>query len=311
MSPAMRLVPLLVGGAMVTALLVAPAPSAAAATSRECGTGTLCVTAGGDGISATGSRVTGGSPGGEGATGPSGGRAPGGSGPATTVVTERRIAPACSGNSPEQDGSVCTGAVSICRTPGDVAYWVWTRQVDLGAVDAPPGPWRRATVPPYVCYAPDAPGLPPTASVAGTLQRDFAHYPLARAVTRTEPAGATLVNLATNLYTDTPVEQTFTVTVLGVPVVVTAHARRWTWHFGDGHTLGTDGPGRAGTLDVSHTYGATGGVAPYVVVEWTGTYRMPGAAEPLPVRGTATTVGPPQPLEVRQARSQYEAGGPG
>jgi hypothetical protein len=40
-----------------------------------------------------------------------------------------------------------------------------------------------------------------------------------------------------------------------------------------------------------------------VVIEWSGTYRIGGGAQ-LPISGTATTVGDPTPLQVKQARSE-------
>ncbi len=126
---------------------------------------------------------------------------------------------------------------------------------------------------------------------------------------RTEPAATTLVNLATNLYTDAPADQTFTVTLLGRPVRIHAHAQQWTWHEGDGQTQTTSSPGRRGSTDITHTYRRPGMVDLSVDITWSGTYEVPGAAAPLPVRGTATTIGRPSALRVDQARSAYQSGG--
>ncbi len=292
------------GVAVVAATTVLPAVAAAAASNGECGAGITCVAAVGGSFVGSASSATGAVAGGAASTG---GGGPGPAAPVVTVVVEQRIAPACSGNSPYQDAILCMGAVSICATPGDVAYWVWTRQVDLTVPGQDP-PWHRTSAPPYVCYGPGSPVISRTDAIAGLVQRDFGTYPLPRGRLRTEPGGATLVNLQTNVYTDAVRDETFTVTLLGQPVVITAHAQQWTWHFGDGNELTTDSPGRRGSLDIPHDYRRAGRVAPYVVIEWSGTYRPPGAATALPVRGTATTTGPVSGLDVRQARSQYQGG---
>jgi hypothetical protein len=93
------------------------------------------------------------------------------------------------------------------------------------------------------------------------------------------------------------------VTILGHRVVVTARPTGWEWFFGDGRSVRTSSPGARGTVQVGHTYRDTGGVAPYVVVTWVGTFTVDGGS-PRAVVGTARTTGPRTALQVRQARAE-------
>ncbi|MDP9101038.1 MAG: hypothetical protein M3N21_02685, partial [Actinomycetota bacterium] len=159
---------------VLAAAVYAPAP-AQATVSQECGSATTCVSAAGGDFVGVASDATAGVP---------AGSLPGrgtnaGPGRRPLRVIQQRIAPACSGNSPYQDGILCTGAVSICRVPGQVAFWVWTREVDpANPRDNPP--WQRTDVPPFTCFSADSPQLSPLAAIAGMVQRDFGRYPLAR-----------------------------------------------------------------------------------------------------------------------------------
>ncbi|MBW3648308.1 MAG: hypothetical protein KY440_11110, partial [Actinobacteria bacterium] len=88
-------------------------------------------------------------------------------------------------------------------------------------------------------------------------------------------------------------------------VLITATAARWTWHFGDGATATTAVPGSQGR--VLHEYAQSGTRSAYVVIEWTGTFRIDGGPVQV-VAGTATTTGNPVGVEVKQARAELIGG---
>ena len=60
------------------------------------------------------------------------------------------------------------------------------------------------------------------------------------------PGPDTLVNIPTRFSTDAPDSYDIPLTLLGQPVTITATARRWTWHFGDGTTASTTAAGTDG-----------------------------------------------------------------
>jgi hypothetical protein len=127
------------------------------------------------------------------------------------------------------------------------------------------------------------------------------------------PGGATLVNIQTLLWAETPAEQSLgTVTLLGHRVALRVRVDRVDWDFGDGSTDTTDTPEPRydpadGCRTVTcpgywgHVYRATGSTRVTATVTWSGRYRVDGGAwQDIPdtVTGPAATTD----LVVRQAR---------
>jgi hypothetical protein len=127
------------------------------------------------------------------------------------------------------------------------------------------------------------------------------------------PGGATLVNIQTLLWLDTPADQSLgTVTLLGHRVMLRVHVDRVGWDFGDGQADTTSGPGhrydpaehcRTVTCDGywGHIYATSGTMTIAATATWSGQYRVDGGAW-LDIAGTVT--GPPTStaITVRQAR---------
>jgi hypothetical protein len=127
------------------------------------------------------------------------------------------------------------------------------------------------------------------------------------------PGGATLVNIQTLLWAETPADQSLgTVTLLGHQVRLQVHVARVDWDFGDGQRDTTPSPEprydpSAGCKTVScpgywgHVYAATGAMTVSATVTWSGRYRVDGGAW-LDIPGTVTGPATTAALTVRQAR---------
>lgn len=127
------------------------------------------------------------------------------------------------------------------------------------------------------------------------------------------PGGATLVNLQTLLWTDTPTARTLgTITLLGHHITLHIRVARVDWDFGDGQRDSTAGPQRR--YDPAdgcrtrtcpgywgHIYAATGPVTISATTTWTGTYRVDNGGWQTIV-GTVTGPTSTAALTVRQAR---------
>jgi len=127
------------------------------------------------------------------------------------------------------------------------------------------------------------------------------------------PGGATLVNIQTLLWAETPADQSLgTVTILGHQVSLQVHVARVDWDFGDGQHDATDSPepkydASDGCKTVTcpgywgHIYTTTGPMTVSATVTWSGRYRVDGGGWldiPETVTGPATTA----TVTVRQAR---------
>jgi hypothetical protein len=114
------------------------------------------------------------------------------------------------------------------------------------------------------------------------------------------PGGATLVNFATNFYTNAaPFERT--VTLLGHRVHFTITPATYTWHFGDHTHETTRIPGAAyPALDVTHRYTRRGTATPSVDTTWRADYRLDNGPTTR-VDGTVTIHGTPQRLTIKSA----------
>lgn len=219
-----------------------------------------------------------------------------GAGSATPIVRRQtRYAPTCTGNTYDNPGVVCSAAVDTCAEGTDeVRFWVWSRTFDeqLGEWS----PWQLVDT---VCLAGDDPAIDPAVAVPLTVQREFASVVVLKGRAKISPEPDTLVNVPTVLTTDAPASYDIPLTLLGQQVVITATAERYTWHFGDGQTGTSTAPqGRT-----EHEYARAETVEAYVVIEWSGTFRV-NSGPSQPITGTATTTGVPTQVEVKQARAE-------
>ncbi|MGC4110755.1 MAG: hypothetical protein QM747_10105 [Nocardioides sp.] len=111
------------------------------------------------------------------------------------------------------------------------------------------------------------------------------------------PDGRTLVNFATNFYTDNTHPTTQTVTLLGQRVTVKATPTQYTWHFDDNAELTTTDPGAPyPDLQVTHRYLTAGTTHPRVDTTYTGRFRVNGG-DWQDIPDTLTVPG--QPLDLR------------
>lgn len=114
------------------------------------------------------------------------------------------------------------------------------------------------------------------------------------------PGGETLVNFATNFYTEAePFERS--VTLVGQRVDLRIWPSRFGWSFGDGTDTSTTEPGAAyPDLEITHEYTTAGEVGPSVDTTYSAEFRVNGGAWE-PVIGTVTMAGQPVGLQVRTA----------
>ena len=121
----------------------------------------------------------------------------------------------------------------------------------------------------------------------------------AGSVVHAEPRGGTLVNLETNFYADPRVFDR-AIGVLGQSVAVRA-TPTYTWRFGDGQTMRTDGPGAPYPGgDVTHRYVDRGRVVVSVTLNYDTWFRLPG--EDWQRAGVVDIAGPGTGVQVCEAR---------
>ncbi|MFI5712790.1 hypothetical protein [Kribbella sp. NPDC051620] len=118
---------------------------------------------------------------------------------------------------------------------------------------------------------------------------------------KVQPAGRTLVNLDTIVYTDESQVYRQTVTVLGFPVEVEAMPMSYTWSFGDGASVTTTTPGRPyPAKDITHKYMKKAGVNLSLTTNYAARFNVAGTGWQY-VEGTVPITGPPTALQVREA----------
>ncbi|TAL21866.1 MAG: hypothetical protein EPN99_06840 [Frankiales bacterium] len=184
--------------------------------------------------------------------------------------------------------------METCPVEGEFRFWVWSRTFDEALND-----WTAWTLVDTVCLAADDPAIDPAVAVPMTVQREFTSVVVLQGEAEVSPEPDTLVNIPTVFTTSAPASYDIPLTLLGQDVVITATAQRYTWHFGDGKTGTSTAPrGR-----IEHEYAEAATVGAYVVIEWSGTFRVNGGASQ-PITGTATTTGVPTVVEVKQARAE-------
>jgi hypothetical protein len=220
-------------------------------------------------------------------------------------IVDEAMAPACLGND-RGDDALCMAALT-CPSDDQTRFWVWHRVTRI--VVEPPsrveGEWNRE--PGSFCLGPDDPGIPTIGRVIAQVRTDFQRLPLPRFTVRTDPAPETLVNIPTAFSAGTSAPATFTPTILGTRVTITAKPTRWDWSFGDGGTMTTSVPGTPRRPDVAHTYARAGDVSTSVQVTWTGTFTIEGSDEVFTIASPAVVTGPPTTVQVRQARTELVA----
>lgn len=145
------------------------------------------------------------------------------------------------------------------------------------------------------------PGAAPPQITNAMVARAFKRIPLppSRLVVQ-PPGGETLVNFATNFYTEAaPFERS--VTLVGQRVDLRIRPSGFGWSFGDGTATRTTTPGAAyPALDVTHEYTTAGRVGASVDTTYSAEFRVNGGAWE-PVVGTVTMAGAPVALQVRTA----------
>ena len=218
-------------------------------------------------------------------------------------VVEEESAPACLGNDRGGD-LLCVAATVSCPAEDQTRYWIWHR-VTRVVVEPPSrtvGEWRQE--PGSFCLGPDDPGVPTVGRVIAQVRSEFQRLPLPRFAVRTDPAPETLVNVPTAFSAGTGAAVTFTPTILGTRVTITARPTRWDWTFGDGATMSTAIPGTPRRPDVAHMYTRAGEVSSSVRVTWTGTFTLEGSSEVYEIQSPAFVQGSPTVVDVREARTE-------
>ncbi|WP_433015458.1 PKD domain-containing protein [Kribbella sp. CA-294648] len=118
---------------------------------------------------------------------------------------------------------------------------------------------------------------------------------------KVQPAGRTLINLETIVYTDESKISTATVTLLGFPVLVEATPTSYTWNFGDGTSMNTTTPGRPyPAKDITHKYMKKGGVHLTLTTHYVARFNVAGTGWQY-IAGTVPITGPATALQVREA----------
>jgi len=182
--------------------------------------------------------------------------------------------------------AVCVVAMQ-CDDNSPMTFW-WL-EVDGERVDSY-----------YAC--PEAGEVAPPLQVTNAMvARAFKRIPLpASELIVQPPGGETLVNFATNFYTEAaPFERS--VTLVGQRVDLRIRPTAFAWSFGDGAATTTSEPGAAyPALDITHEYTRAGQVGPSVDTTYSAEFRVNGGGWE-PVVGTVTMAGEPVALQVRTA----------
>jgi len=191
--------------------------------------------------------------------------------------------PNCAGNNINAgvDGP-CQGAVDACP-PGQLMMQL--HRGPAGSVIGQAG-WTHIRT---ACTTEPAPGAPPAAAIPGLTLTDFQQLPLRAGSSQVEPPGGNvLVGMPTNVFAAESAPTLLQTVSLGVPIQVRATPSRYSWDFGDGHTLGpTSQPGGAyPALTNTHEYTARGAFDIVMTTYYTGEYSIDGDIW-LPIPGEA------------------------
>jgi hypothetical protein len=196
------------------------------------------------------------------------------------------------GNVVPCDGHPAASALTICP---DGTGPVMALARERRRADDPWGPWTATGE----VWCPSTGTVTPEAVAA-----EFARLPLpAPALTMQPDRGWVLVNMRTIVYTD-PAPAVFDLTLLGVPVHLTATPARYAWTWDDGATSATTSPGHPyPDDDVSHVYELLGTYRITLTTTWTATYTLGTDPTAHTVPGTATTSATGPDFVVRELRA--------
>jgi hypothetical protein len=187
----------------------------------------------------------------------------------------------------------CPGdSASIDAAPASVT------QQDLAVANCLDYAAELLLIPPFCLPSPGEESAEVTPAIVASA---FARIPLPASKLMVQPPnGRTLVNFATNFYTETE-PFTRSVTLLGQRVELSIRPAAFAWRFGDGESTSTSSPGSAyPDLEITHAYLRKGRFAPSVDTTYTATYRvLGGPAQPVP--GSVTIPGESVSLEVVSA----------
>lgn len=177
-----------------------------------------------------------------------------------------------------------------------------------GTADSPPTTWEvlcpiSAEVGTYGCrtYQPEDADEDDRELTEGDILRAVREIGLPRLDVTVEPGESTLVNAATNFYTD-PEAFARSIDLLGFDVDLQASPIAYTWIHGDGSRTNTTRPGRPyPDLQVTHRYREPAAVVrPHVDVTYEVRYRVDGGAWET-LGQTLTATGPTTDLAVDEA----------
>lgn len=118
---------------------------------------------------------------------------------------------------------------------------------------------------------------------------------------KVQPAGKTLVNLDTIVYTDQAKVSSTTVVLLGFPVVVEATPMSYTWRFGDGTAVTTESPGKPyPAKEITHKYLKRASVSITLTTNYAARFNVDGTGWQY-IAGTVPITGPATPLQIQEA----------
>lgn len=174
--------------------------------------------------------------------------------------------PACSINHapPNDPGAMCMGATNSCPNDEAIRMRIFTRQMRYDGTDwKPVGNWEFLD---NRCVTYDDPDPQVTGEMVLT---EIKQYGLPAGRVEVNPANArTLVAFPTIFYTERGPYQT-QLTILGQTVRIKAAPTSYTWHWGDGETSSTQGPGAPWPRGhLAHAYDEAGSFAVRVDVHY-------------------------------------------
>jgi hypothetical protein len=204
--------------------------------------------------------------------------------------------------------------LSVCSSPGRTVDR--STMLDCAAARSCPDPaerlwrlWARTAQPAgwallgSECFGrpPEVPEPPRAQVTPGRVLNAIRRIGLPEVTARTQPADKTLVNFATIFYAD-PETFTRTIRLLGQRVEVEATPSRFTWHYGDGTSATTAGPGAPyPSKEITYKYAdAHTTVNPSVDVTYTARFRVNGGAW-RDIDETVTIAGPSSALRIAEA----------
>lgn len=185
------------------------------------------------------------------------------------------------------NGGICADEIE-CVEDGRAGFWhdIYMDGIDVGDVCMPDEAVDQV-------------------NIVALITRQFRRmdWPASQLVVQ-PPGGKTLVNFATNFYTDNdePIEKT--VRIAGRQVHIRATQVTYTFHFGDGTSVDSATPGRPHpNLDITHVYTRVADMSVSLDTTYSGEYRI-GDGAWTPLDTTLTVAGPGQDLEVVEALPQ-------